>query len=267
MKSPLRCILILGLALFGQNVQAQILHTENFTVILDTTKTVQGSIVPDMKFKNLKEDLFEFENTADLSVRFKKSALTFANKIELSKFGKETLLSGGYVYAEYRKITDSKLVVELYNQIHWKEARGMEWKYAGGVNMRFRMAVKENFGLYLGVGPFFENEKWNYGGVPEGREIPDVLATVQNQNVKLGSYASLKYAPFEKIFLDFSLYHQARFDELFSAPRLASSSRITYKFTRVLGLSFLYQNIYDPNPVVPIDKLFNSFSLNLTISF
>lgn len=267
MKST-QFITLLAIAFFVQGIaQAQILHTENFTVILDTTKTVQGSIVPDLKFKNLKEDLLEFENLADLSIRMRKSALTFANKIELSRFGKETFLSGGYIYAEYRKITDSKLVIELYNQIHWKEARGMEWKYAAGANMRFRMAVKENLGFYLGVGPFFENERWNYNGVSDESKIPANPTVILNRNFKLGSYASLKYAPFEKIFLDFSLYHQARFDELFSTPRLASSSRITYKFTRVLGISFLYQNIYDPKPVVPIDKLFNSFSLNLTISF
>jgi hypothetical protein len=267
MKFHLTLAISFVFVLLSTRGYTQILHTENFTVILDTTKTIQGSIIPDFKFKNLKENLLEFENTADLSIRFKKSAVTFANKIEISKFGKETLLSGGYVYGEYRKITDSKFVLELYNQIHWAEARGMEWKYAVGANMRFRMVTKENFGFYLGIGPFFENERWNYKGVSDESAIPDNPTTIRNQNVKLGSYASLKYAPFEKIFVDISLYHQARFDQLFSSPRLASSSRLTYKFTNALGLSFIYQNIYDPNPIVPIDKLFNSVTLGLTISF
>ncbi|SFB31681.1 hypothetical protein [Algoriphagus aquimarinus] len=256
------------LILFSFNVsKAQILHTESFTVILDSTKRVQGSIVPDLKFKNLKENLFEFENTADLSIKFKKNAVTFANKIELSRFGNQTLLSGGYVYAEYRKITETKIAIEVYNQVHWAEARGMEWKYAGGVNLRLRMVTKPNIGFYLGIGPFYENERWNYKGVSDDVSIPVGPVPIINENIKLGSYASLKYAPFEKIFVDISLYHQARFDELFSSPRLASSSRVTYKFTEVLGLSFIYQNIYDPNPVVPIDKLFNNVTLGVTISF
>jgi hypothetical protein len=90
---------------------SQILHSESFSVILDTSKVVKGRILPDFKFQNQKEDLFEFESTSDISFRLKKHAITIANKIELSKYGKNVLLSGGFLYLEHRKIYENKFVL------------------------------------------------------------------------------------------------------------------------------------------------------------
>ena len=95
--------------LLSNGLFAQILHAESFTVILDTSKFIKGKIVPDFKFQNLKEDLIEFENTSDISFRFKKNAITIANKIELSKYGDEVLLSGGFLYMEYRRILEKQV--------------------------------------------------------------------------------------------------------------------------------------------------------------
>lgn len=266
MKLP-RAFLIFFICL-KVNSYCQILHTESFTVILDTTRTIQGTIMPDFNFQNLKNDLIEFENTADLSVRFSKSAITIANKIELSKFGEETIVSGGYLYSEFRKTIQRRLALELYSQVHWSEARGMERKYAGGINVRWHIIHDNNiFGLYAGIGPFLEFERWNYDGVSNNNLIPIDAKKIENRDVKVGSYISVKYFPLDQLFIDLSVYYQSRFDELTSAPRFASSSRVTYNFTRYFGLSLIYQSIYDPRPVVPIDKLYNHVTAGLTISF
>lgn len=268
MRMKLQRVLLIFFICINVNSFCQILHTESFTVILDTTRTIQGTIMPDFNFQNLKNDLIEFENTADLSVRSNKSAITIANKIELSKFGEETIVSGGYLYGEFRKTIQRSVALELYSQVHWAEARGMERKYAGGINMRWNIVHDNNiFGLYAGVGPFFEYEKWNYDGVSDNNLIPLDAQKIENRDVKIGSYISLKYFPLDQLFIDLSVYYQSRFDELTSAPRFASSSRVTYNFTRYFGLSLIYQNIYDPQPVVPIDKLYNHVTAGLTISF
>ncbi len=114
-------------------VRAQILHSESFSVILDTSKWIKGSVVPDLKFQTQKKDLLEFENNANISMQFKKHALTLANKIELAKYGNEVLLSGGYLYMEYRNIIEDTYAFEPFAQLHWSEARGLELKYAGGL--------------------------------------------------------------------------------------------------------------------------------------
>lgn len=259
-------IVVLILVLNQFYTQGQILHTESFEVIVDTTKMVKGSIIPDFKFQNLKKDLIEFENTADISFQFKKNALTIANKIELSKYGEEVLLSGGYLYLEYRKLLENKLVFEPYSQIHWSEARGLEFKYAGGINLRFRIYTSDKMGLFAGSGPFYEYENWNYDGVPD-HLIPTNRENIISEVYKWGSYLSFKWETDLNMDVDISFYHQSRFNEMFSTPRLASSSSLTYNFTEHLGLILQYQNIYDYNPRVPIDKMYNHFLASVEVSF
>jgi len=249
------------------NLSGQILHFESFSVILDTTKKIKGSIVPDFKFESQKKDLIEFENVSDITFLIKNSALTFANKVELSKYGKEVLLSGGYLYVEYGKILEQKFSIDPFSQIHWSEARGLEFKYAGGIYARYIIINKEKLGFFAGLGTFYEHERWNYEGVKDTSLIPAITNDVYSDRFKLGSYFSLKYKSDYNFTIDLSIYHQSRYDEIFTTPRLASSASITYNFTEYLGLIAKYQNIYDYNPLVPIDKLFNRIILSIDISF
>ncbi|MFP4024454.1 MAG: hypothetical protein ACLFVR_07990 [Thiohalospira sp.] len=248
-------------------VSAQILHTENFSVILDTTKKIKGSIVPDFRFENQKKNLIEFENVSDITFLIKKSALTFANKIELSKYGEEVLLSGGYLYVEYGKILKQKFSIDPFSQIHWSEARGLEFKYAGGFYARYSLLKKDNIGLFVGLGTFYEHEQWNYDGVNDTLLIPSISKDIYSDQFKIGSYLGFKYESDYNFSIDLSIYHQSRYDEIITTPRLASSASITYNFTEHLGLIAKYQNIYDFNPLVPIDKLFNHIILSIDISF
>ncbi len=261
-----RLLFVWFVAFFPGYIKSQILHTERFNVILDTTKTVQGSIIPDFEFQNLRRDLIEFENLADMSIRFGESALTVANKIELARFGDETFLSGGYMYGEFRKILQAKLSLEMFGQVHWADPRGMEKKYALGTNIRWRLVNKQNLGFYVALGPFYEYERWNFDGVRASR-IGESNVDRITETLKLGSYASFKFSPFDKIFLDVSIYYQSGFDEFFSSPRSASSSGITYQISDFIGLALIYQNIYDPEPTVPIDKLYHHIISGLEISF
>ncbi len=244
----------------------QILHTESFSVILDSSKTIKGSIVPDFKFQNQKKDLIEFENTSDISYRGKAHAITLANKIELSKYGNEVLLSGGYLYLEYRRIYDTNITIEPFSQLHWTEARGLELKYAGGVMSRFRIVSKQKIGLFAGTGLFYEYERWNYDGVPDSR-LPASPSIMTQESFKSGSYMSFKWNSSFNFSVDISGYHQSRFKDFFSAPRLAGSTSIAYSFTEHLGLILIYQYIYDYKPIVPIDKLFNKVVFAIDISF
>lgn len=244
----------------------QIIHTESFAVILDTSKIIKGGIVPDFKFQNLKEDLIEFENTADISFKIGKSSVTVANRIVLSKYGKNVLLSGGFLYIEYRKVLESKFVLEPFSQFHWSEARGMKFKYAGGSNLRYRIYLSDELGFYAGTGLFYEFERWNYDGVQDIL-IPTDQKDVVSENIKLGTYMSFKWKTGFKLDFDVSLYHQSKLDKLFISPRLASSFSIKYKFTDNLGLILQYQNIYDYKPIVPIDKLYNRILFSIDVSF
>lgn len=249
------------------SLNAQILFTESYTVILDTSRNIKGTFLPGFKYQNLKKDLIEYSNQADLSILIKNTALTFANNIEVTRFGNETILSGGYIYGEFRHLYEKCITIESYGQVHWADARGLDRKYAGGINARFRIHKSKKWAFFGGVGPFYEYEKWNFGGVANDNLIPPNESFREQENIKAGAYASFKYKPTDFLFLDLSGYYQSEFDQLVKGPRLASSSRITYNFTKVMGLALTYQNIYDPSPLVPINELFHKLDLGLSITF
>lgn len=267
MTKKLFAVLICSLSVFSQQkLFSQVLHTENFNVIVDSTKIFKGNFTPSFRFRNLKEEFLEIENTADISIRIKNHAFTIANKIEYSFFGDKSLMSGGFLYLEYVNLYNKKIAFEPFYQMHWNEIRGLDRKYAGGMNLRWRALVKENTGLYFGIGSLYEFERWNYSGVPDNL-LPTNLNSIEVNRVRGNSYVSYKQQLGDLFDLDISGYYQPTFAEPFSNYRLASSFELTYNFTEYLGLRLLYQNTYDSSPLVPIEKLYHDVNFGVTISF
>ena len=260
-------ILIFLLAAFGHSLNAQILYTENFNVILDTSTIVKGSFMPSFRYRNVKKEFIEIENTADVSFRMNNHAITIANKLEYAIYGKENLMSGGFVYLEYRKIQDNTIAVEPFIQMHWQGIRGLEKKYAGGTNIRWRILVKPNIGIYTGLGALYEYECWNYSGVSEPSAVPSGAEPVKVKQFRGNSYLSIKKQFGDLFDLDLSIYYQPALGRQPMNHRLASSSELTYNINKYFGLTVVYQNIYDSNPVVPIDKLYHDINLGITVSF
>jgi len=259
--------LILGVILINTSY-GQVLHSENFNVILDTTKVIKGSFVPSFRYRNVKQKFFEVENTADISFRVKRHAFTIANKLEYSRFGDEDILSGGFVYLEHRKPTEQeKLVIESYGLILWQEIRGLRIKYSMGANVRYRIIYTPQQGLFAGIGPSYEFERWTYSGTADTTLIPSDPKPIEVIKLRANTYLSYKRKLSDQFTLDVSGYFQPSLGRPFMNYRLASSSEITYFITKNIGLSLLYQNTYDPRPVVPIDVFFHDLQLGLNLSF
>ncbi|MFO7702613.1 MAG: DUF481 domain-containing protein [Psychroflexus maritimus] len=266
MKNLIYILTLIVLLVFTQKGKSQVLHTENFNVIVDTTKSVKGNFAPSFRYRNLKDEYIEIANTADVSIRIGKHAFTVANRIEYSFLGNDEILSGGFLYLEYIKLHNKNIAFEPFYQMHWNEVRGLDRKYAAGANLRWTALVKNKTGLYFGVGSLYEFERWNFSGVPD-----DLLPTNQsNRNVERlrgNAYISFKQSFGDLFDLDISGYYQPNLTNFFKNHRLASSFELTYNITKYIGLRLLYQNIYDTAPVVPIDKLYHNVNFGITISF
>jgi hypothetical protein len=249
-----------------QRAYSQVLHTENFNVILDTSKVFKGNFVPSFRFRNVKEDFIEIENTADISLRIKNHGFTVANKIEYSIFGKESLMSGGFIYLEYMNLQSKKIAFEPFYQMHWQEIRGLKLKHAGGANFRWRAVVNKNTGLFIGVGSLYEFEKWVYTGVPDNLLPPNPLP-IEVQRFRGNTYISFKQKLGSSFDFDASVYYQPTYSNPFTNYRLAGSFELTYNVNKYLGIRYLYQNIYDSSPLVPITKMFHDVNFGVTLSF
>ena len=63
----------LGL-LLALPMRAQMLFTENMTMAIDSTKTIQGSLQPVVDFKTEKENVLTLKNTANLNLLINRNA-------------------------------------------------------------------------------------------------------------------------------------------------------------------------------------------------
>lgn len=263
---PFLSILAFALLLAPMQGHSQVLHTESFSAILDTSKAIKGSFLPSFRYRNVKQEFFEIENSADLSLLLGRNLFSLANKLEYARFGQEDIMSGGHLYLEYQRLgQDSRWSVEPYAMRLWQEIRGLELKYSLGSNLRYALVRKPSFGFFLGLGLLYEWEKWNYEGSPNPEDIPANPQAVYSEMIRWASYFSLKKTFDDLIQLDLSGYFQPSFN--LQSYRMALSASMSYKFTSHIGLTLRYQNIYDPQPLVPIPELFNDLTLGLELSF
>ena len=105
---------------------SQMLFSENLTMNIDSTKTIQGSLFPVLNFKTEKENVLTLKNTANLNILINHNrVINFINKLEFSTYGDKVTMSGGYVHLEYRYLLNRAFEVYPYAESQWAESRGM----------------------------------------------------------------------------------------------------------------------------------------------
>ena len=158
MKRLLYLLLILSAPL---PTYSQMLFSENLTMSIDSTKSIQGTILPVLDFKTEKEDVFTFKNTANLNLLIKRNrVINLINKFEFSTYGNKVTVSGGYVHTEYRYLLHQAFEVYPYVESQWAESRGMKYKVSTGLQSRYRLINSDHCLMFATVGVFFEFEKW-----------------------------------------------------------------------------------------------------------
>jgi len=97
-------IVFLGMGILAYlPTYSQMLFSENLTMNIDSTKTIQGSLFPVLNFKTEKENVLTLKNTANLNILINHNrVINFINKLEFSTYGDKVTMSGGYVHLEYR---------------------------------------------------------------------------------------------------------------------------------------------------------------------
>ena len=140
---------------------AQMLFSENLTMSLDSTKTLQGTIMPVLNFQNEKENVFTLKNTANINLLIRRNrVLNLINKLEFSTYGDKITVSGGYVHTEFRYLLDRAFEIYPYAESQWAESRGMTFKLSTGLQSRYRLINSDHSLMFATVGLFFEYEEW-----------------------------------------------------------------------------------------------------------
>lgn len=247
--------------------QAQFLFSESFVMIpLDTTKKYAGNIAGTFNQQTQKNLITQFSTRAEFARRIRNHVLTLANNLQVIRDGRETVLSGGYVYVRFRDRIDRKVYPEFSGQYQWLEARGMVEKVALTANMRWRINRTEQLQLATAAGFVAEYERWNYSGVPDNK-LPAQTPDKRVYNPRFNWYFSYDQSIGDRFNIDAGIYYQVRIDSQWSRPRLGSHLRGGLKLTRSLTLSLTWKGMYDYEPVVPVDKLWYNINNELVFTF
>ena len=145
-RSTMKLLLCFLLVLSSlTSMYSQMLFSENLTMRIDSTKRIQGTLLPVLEFKTEKENVFTFKNTANLNLMVKHGQIiNLINKIELSTYGDKVTVSGGYVHAEYRYLLNRAFEIYPYTESQWAESRAMKFKVSTGLQSRCRLVNSAN---------------------------------------------------------------------------------------------------------------------------
>ena len=239
-----KLLYVLLTLLSSASAYSQMLFSENLTMTIDSTKTLQGSLMPILNFKTEKENIFTIKNTANLNLLINcNRVINVINKFELSTYGNQIILSGGYIHLEYRYLLDHAFEVYPYAESQWAESRGMNHKISTGL--------------------FFEYEKWQHPA-PDAN-TPD---HAYSRSIKTHLSLSYKLRLNEKWELITTAIHQGKPDSTyFKEARFGGALDLTYNITPTIGIVGTYRIIYDTAPIVPIKKDYHSLEVGLNISF
>lgn len=235
-------------------LRAQIIFTESLATVIDTTRSWQGSVAPELNFKTEKENFFSFKNNANISwLLQKKKAITLINQLEITAFGNTVNVSNGFLHTEYRYLVKPRLEVYPFAELVWSPTRGLLLRVASGMQSRYRLIQSEHFILTSALGFFYEYEKWNMDGVPKytGENI-----TLHQRTLKTRLAIGFKILFSEKWELTTSGYMHSRLDSNIANPRFAYDLQLKHHITKNFGIWLSYQLIQHTKPIVPIKKMY-----------
>lgn len=258
-----RCAFLLLGAVVSLHVRGQMLFSENLTLDIDSTKTIQGSLQPELDFKTEKENVLTFKNTANLNLLIeRKRIINLINKFEFSSYGKKITVSGGYVHAEYRYLLQHRFEVYPYMESQWAGSRGMTFKLSTGLQARYKFVESKNWLLFANTALFYEFEKWEYPDPPAGTATHAYSRYIKHHlsfsiKCKLGTHWDI---------ITTGIY-QARPDSYFKTPRFGAAVDLAYHITPKIGLNCAYRLIYDTAPIVPVRKNYTTINAGMNIAF
>ena len=258
-----RLLYLFLLLLAPTTLYAQMLFSENMTMSLDSTKTLQGMITPSLNFQTEKENVLTFKNSANLNILIHRSrVVNILNKFEFSSYGKNVALSGGYLHGEFRYLLDRSFEIYPYAESQWAASRGMAFKFSSGLQSRYRLVNTRSTLLWATAGLFYEHEEWEQ---PE--TAPDAKTYVLSNRIKSHLSLSMRNKIGDQWELTTTAIHQATPDTYFKKARFGAAVDLKYNITPTIGIRGTYRLIYDTAPIVKMRKDYNVVDAGLDISF
>jgi len=234
------------------------------------TKNWYGLISGSFSKDKQKSDMQDLSVYTESVIKSKGSTgYTYIGQIDATISGNQLLQNEGFFQIKRRDLDRKKSSMEYYLQYQWNGAWGMASRGLTGINFRERILEANGYDLYLGLGTFYQRELWNYNGVRDLNLIPSNPETVIDRQIRFNTYikGAIKITP--KCDFVWQTYFQSNATTPFSNPsfRWYWSSEIIYNITDNWMIGFNFDQTFNQNNPVPIDKMYYGYLCNLSLKF
>ncbi len=212
-----------------------------------------------------KATLVDATNTLTTTLQKYKEFFILSASERFTYQGPQTFLDAGYVHLRFRHLYKNAVHPETYVQYQWDNNRGLKHRFVTGTNIRYDFLKKPKLQLTVATGLMYENERWNYVGVADSSEIPANADDQITHLLKSSTYFKAEWEPSATNQVSLSVFLQERPDKFFVYPRIAHTLHWVIAVGKHVSVDFAYYGIYDPKPVVPIDKYYYSFTNSLLV--
>ena len=211
-----------------------------------------GKIAFGIEIDKQTTDIYQFDNSADISLRKYKTLYILSLNERLTQSGNSPLLNTGYVHLRMRNNYKNRIHLESFIQYQWNDNLGMEYRYLTGENIRQNLWYKKKWEMSIGSGIMFESEKWNY--TASKQNLPSIITTF----IKNNTFIKWEGEVSESTSLCYSLFYQAKFEDFFN-PRIFSTLDFSIGVSKRMCIQLNYSAMHDSKPIVPVPDFFYSF--------
>lgn len=185
--------------------QSQILNIERYKIEKDTTKHFMFKTTFGLNIFNrsASEDspvnLFGYNLDVNAMYYPDKHAYILVSKFDYLRINDNDFLNFGFLHGRINFLRENKLNYDVFTQYSYDNFRGLDPRIIVGGSLRYNLIKNESLSLVLGVGGFFESERWLN---------PMTEETVEINLFKNSNYLSFRYTINEILDLNTMNYYQ-----------------------------------------------------------
>ncbi len=233
-------IFLIASLIIVYKVQSQIINTESFRIVTDTTGWVGKAELNINYAKNIIR-ILQIQNNIHVQYKTEKHLFMFVNKIGFQSVDKSDFVNNGIQHFRYNYKFKPKVSLEFFLQNQYNAISKIKYRRLIGFGSRFKFGKSEKYKFYLGTLLMYEYENSD-----------DAFNTI-HKDWRNSSYFSFSLYFNKKTSLTSTTYYQPRLD-LFTDYRILHQSYFKFEIAKNLSYKTSFSYTYDAFPVLGIPK-------------
>lgn len=183
-------------------------------------------------------------------------------------YGTTGILNKGSALLDYRDKHSRKISPEIYAKLQWNGTWGLDYRTIVGIDGVCRLAKddKKKFYAYMGLGLFYDWEKWSWNVIPVALQPADAKPQYLN-SLRVNSYWKVAAKLSPTIDINTISYFLCPTTKDFFSPRWIFEFNAYLKASNHFNVVLHWDHFYDEQSPLPIKNFFYSYTAGLQIKY